>query len=287
MGAPADSGRVGVLLPQLVAGPHGRVLSRSGRRHGVRAGSVRMERYRRRRSAGGHAGRRHRGAARARARRRRATARSAIWSPSTPAMSSSAGCECCGAASTAARRSASSSTNSSITSHRRGKVVARVTESDVRRPRSFAGTVRGDAGADRAGRHRRGRRRSGARDRAALPGPHRTAAARLHRRRGRRADRSVRTSRTLGHHPTHFLWLHTTAMVQGFTGTTQVDLPLECTYDFEVAASKYLHALRDGDDPAAIPVQRNGFHQGRAGLLGAAGAVGPRRPLRHAGLGVA
>jgi hypothetical protein len=29
-----------------------------------------------------------------------------------------------------------------------------------------------------------------------------------------------------------FLWLHTTAMVQGITGTAQVNLPLECTYDF-------------------------------------------------------
>ena len=35
-------------------------------------------------------------------------------------------------------------------------------------------------------------------------------------------------------------------MVQGFTGGTQVDLPLECTYDFEVTAAKYFHALRDG-----------------------------------------
>lgn len=43
-----------------------------------------------------------------------------------------------------------------------------------------------------------------------------------------------------------FLWQHTTAMVQGFTAATEVDLPLECTYDFEVAASKYLHALTDG-----------------------------------------
>ncbi|WP_101949511.1 DUF6084 family protein [Mycobacterium sp. 3519A] len=48
-----------------------------------------------------------------------------------------------------------------------------------------------------------------------------------------------------------FLWQHAAAMVPGFTGTTQVQLPLECTYDFEVAASKYLHALRDG----AIPLQ--------------------------------
>ena len=48
-----------------------------------------------------------------------------------------------------------------------------------------------------------------------------------------------------------FLWQHSTAMVPGFTGATQVDLPLECTYDFEVAAAKYLNALRGG----MIPLQ--------------------------------
>lgn len=46
-----------------------------------------------------------------------------------------------------------------------------------------------------------------------------------------------------------FLWQHCTAMVPGFTGSTTVALPLECTYDFEVAAAKYLHALRDGTLP--------------------------------------
>jgi len=48
-----------------------------------------------------------------------------------------------------------------------------------------------------------------------------------------------------------FLWQHCTAMVPGFAGATTVALPLDCTYDFEVAAAKYLHALRDG----AIPLQ--------------------------------
>lgn len=48
-----------------------------------------------------------------------------------------------------------------------------------------------------------------------------------------------------------FLWQHCTAMVPGFTGATTVALPLDCTYDFEVAAAKYLHALRDG----ALPLQ--------------------------------
>lgn len=48
-----------------------------------------------------------------------------------------------------------------------------------------------------------------------------------------------------------FLWQHCTAMVPGFVGDTTVALPLSCTYDFEVAAAKYLHALRDG----ALPLQ--------------------------------
>jgi len=43
-----------------------------------------------------------------------------------------------------------------------------------------------------------------------------------------------------------FLWQHATAMVPGFTGTTEVALPLPCSYDFEVTASKYLHALSGG-----------------------------------------
>ncbi|TAM63401.1 DUF6084 family protein [Mycobacterium sp.] len=46
-----------------------------------------------------------------------------------------------------------------------------------------------------------------------------------------------------------FLWQHCTAMVPGFTGSTIAALPLGCTYDFEVAAAKYLHALRDGTVP--------------------------------------
>ena len=60
----------------------------------------------------------------------------------------------------------------------------------------------------------------------------------------------------------NFLWLHTTAMVQGFTGTTQVELPLECTYDFEVTASKYFHALRDGMIPLQFLVSGTVFTRG-------------------------
>ncbi|OBF79167.1 hypothetical protein A5791_11610 [Mycobacterium sp. 852002-51163_SCH5372311] len=46
-----------------------------------------------------------------------------------------------------------------------------------------------------------------------------------------------------------FLWQHCSAMVPGFAGHTTVGLQLPCTYDFEVAAAKYLHALGDGSLP--------------------------------------
>ncbi|ORB25310.1 DUF6084 family protein [Mycolicibacterium parafortuitum] len=46
-----------------------------------------------------------------------------------------------------------------------------------------------------------------------------------------------------------FLWQHTSAVVPGFTGDTVAELPLECTYDFEVKAAKYLLALDEGTVP--------------------------------------
>src|SRR6478752_2367336 len=49
-----------------------------------------------------------------------------------------------------------------------------------------------------------------------------------------------------------FLWTHATAMLTGFTGRTEVDLPVTCSYDFEVAGAKYLHSLDDGDIPLAL-----------------------------------
>jgi hypothetical protein len=63
-----------------------------------------------------------------------------------------------------------------------------------------------------------------------------------------------------------FQWLQTSAMVQGFTGATQVDLPLECTYDFEVAASKYLHALGDGHVPLQFLFSGTVFSKGERGF---------------------
>lgn len=48
-------------------------------------------------------------------------------------------------------------------------------------------------------------------------------------------------------HP--FLWTYTTATVPSFSDRTTIDLPVPCTYDFEVMSTKYFNALSDGDIP--------------------------------------
>ena len=59
-----------------------------------------------------------------------------------------------------------------------------------------------------------------------------------------------------------FLWMQCTTMVQGFTGSTEIDLPLPCTYDFEVAGVTYLHALRDGEIPLVLLFSGTVFTRG-------------------------
>jgi hypothetical protein len=45
------------------------------------------------------------------------------------------------------------------------------------------------------------------------------------------------------------LWTHVSLTVPAFCGSTEVDLPVPCTYDFEVASSKYFHSLDQGEVP--------------------------------------
>ncbi len=43
-----------------------------------------------------------------------------------------------------------------------------------------------------------------------------------------------------------------TAMVPGFTGSVDIDLPVPCTYDLEVACGRYFNALDDGEVPLLL-----------------------------------
>lgn len=45
------------------------------------------------------------------------------------------------------------------------------------------------------------------------------------------------------------LWTHAAVRVPTFTQSATVHIPVTCTYDFDVAAAKYLHALGDGEVP--------------------------------------
>ncbi len=63
-----------------------------------------------------------------------------------------------------------------------------------------------------------------------------------------------------------FLWCHASAMVQGFRGSTEVDFPVPCTYDFDVAATKYLHALAGGDVPLILLFSGTVFTRGQTGF---------------------
>ena len=48
------------------------------------------------------------------------------------------------------------------------------------------------------------------------------------------------------------LWTHANLVVPSFKGTTVVDLPVPCTFDFNVAATKYFHGLTDGEVPICV-----------------------------------
>jgi hypothetical protein len=48
------------------------------------------------------------------------------------------------------------------------------------------------------------------------------------------------------------LWTHVSSMVPAFSGRTEIDIPVACTYDFDVASAKYFHALGAGDIPLVL-----------------------------------
>lgn len=54
--------------------------------------------------------------------------------------------------------------------------------------------------------------------------------------------------------------------IPSFQGATEVDVPVVCTYDTEVAYSKYLHALADGEAPMVLLFSGTVFHPGANGF---------------------
>lgn len=73
-------------------------------------------------------------------------------------------------------------------------------------------------------------------------------------------DRWSRTVRSL-------LWMNTSMVIPGFTSTTVADLQLPCTFDFNIATTKYFHALGTGDIPLCILFSGTVFYRGEDGAL--------------------
>ncbi|MDQ2974430.1 MAG: DUF6084 family protein [Acidobacteriota bacterium] len=63
------------------------------------------------------------------------------------------------------------------------------------------------------------------------------------------------------------LWTHASAAVTPFQGSIHVDLPVPCTFDFNVAAAKYFAALEDGEVPLNLMFSGTIFYESVGGGL--------------------
>jgi Family of unknown function (DUF6084) len=63
------------------------------------------------------------------------------------------------------------------------------------------------------------------------------------------------------------LWTHANAVVPSFSGSVTIDLPVPCTYDFEVVGTKYFNAVGDGEIPLTFLFSGTIFYEGTGGNL--------------------
>ncbi len=63
------------------------------------------------------------------------------------------------------------------------------------------------------------------------------------------------------------LWTHASVMVPRFAGSTIAEIPVPCTFDFNVAATKYFHGVTSGDLPLCFQFSGTVFYQGEDGTM--------------------
>jgi Family of unknown function (DUF6084) len=59
----------------------------------------------------------------------------------------------------------------------------------------------------------------------------------------------------------NMLWTHASVVVPRFTGSVLADIPVPCTFDFNVAATKYFHGVTTGDLPLCFQFSGTVFYQ--------------------------
>jgi hypothetical protein len=75
-----------------------------------------------------------------------------------------------------------------------------------------------------------------------------------------RPERWGQTLRTM-------LWTHASVIIPTFSNSTLVDLPVPCTYDFNVAVTKYFAGLENGEIPLCILFSGTVFYETDEGAL--------------------
>jgi hypothetical protein len=63
------------------------------------------------------------------------------------------------------------------------------------------------------------------------------------------------------------LWTHASVVAPQFTGSTVVSMQVPCTFDFNVAATKYFNGLADGDIPLCLMFSGTVFYADAEGSL--------------------
>ncbi len=62
------------------------------------------------------------------------------------------------------------------------------------------------------------------------------------------------------------LWTHVSQMVLAFRGSTEIELPIPCSYDLEVAGHKYVAALESGEIPLNVLFSGTVIERGETGV---------------------
>ena len=65
----------------------------------------------------------------------------------------------------------------------------------------------------------------------------------------------------------NMLWTNMSVTVPAFSGATIVDLPIHCTFDFNVAATKYFAGLEEGEVPLLMLFSGTIFYMSESGAL--------------------
>jgi hypothetical protein len=63
------------------------------------------------------------------------------------------------------------------------------------------------------------------------------------------------------------LWTHASTVVSPFQNSTTVDLPVNCTFDFNVAGTKYFAGLEDGEVPLLLLFSGTIFYEAENGAI--------------------